>query len=501
MPRHREGSNTIMRLGTLSRSASVFRLKNGLPGWRSRYGSDNIRNYLDIVYGPEVVRANTIKGFRPLARWELTGLELIGAGSSPEKARGQEEDQSKQDKIADLQGRQLSYSKLWHGFMRQRQQTGIEGEQDAVCQFLKEIRSRPKEIYGGIKRKRKLKQQEKNSDDQATEPRRRPGRPRRSAPTRLPRGTDTQGISPALSDASQQQHEIPDILHAQPILQSGATNNMDPRLFAGNQAMNMNDLYPQPNLPPFAHGLAPLGQAPVHPLASAPYLQSPMQPPVQHPRHVRFMQSPGPYAPPYQPAPLPYPSGDFHPQVNFARGSHSLNPTSIYPAPNIGPASNVGFSSYHAGLQAPLDFDEMERDLGDALWNPHASNQNQTLGTERIISSGTSPANSAWNPHTSYRTPALGTEGFVVSDRTSPAESVWNPYASSRSQAIGTEHIISSGTSPADSAWHPRASNQNQGLGIEGIVSDRTSPADSNGKVDDGNLATFHDQMDYYIVP
>ena len=165
MPRFREGTDRAIRLGTLSRSSSVFRQRNALPGWRVRYGSETIRDYLDVLYGPGVAQANTLKGFRELARWELYGLELIGAGTSPEKARGQETDEVKQLKIADVKGREMGYEKLWHNFTRHRENVGLEEHDDDLCRYLKGLRNRPKEIYGGMKRRRiQLQQQDDEVD-------------------------------------------------------------------------------------------------------------------------------------------------------------------------------------------------------------------------------------------------------------------------------------------------------------------------------------------------
>ena len=323
MPRVREGADTSIRTGTLSRCASVFRQKQGLPGWRGRHGSQAIRTYLDLVYGPHVVRANTVKSFRELHRWEISGLELIGAGTSPEKARGDENDALKKEKIADAEGRKLTYSRLWHNFLRQREAVGAYGEDDAVCSYLKNLRKTPREIYSGQKRKRRNSE---GDDDEQTEQNEDEGQRPQKRTARL-RKTVTRGSTSSGAQSSAMKKSVV----------TSQDNNIDPRLLPAAAE------FPQG----LGLGLQPMVNLSYHHLASswvtpAPYFQSPFL--ATH----QYQQT--------------------YTGRNFAGG---FNASDLYQGPTL--------PSYpypvNQGLHSVLDFNEIEKEAGDNLWNmPSLSN-------------------------------------------------------------------------------------------------------------------------------
>ena len=76
-----------IRTGTLSMAMSRFRRQAACISWTGKVGSDNIKEYLDMLLPTKCHEANSTAGFRNLYPHEFIELELMNAGKFPNKAK------------------------------------------------------------------------------------------------------------------------------------------------------------------------------------------------------------------------------------------------------------------------------------------------------------------------------------------------------------------------------------------------------------------------------
>ena len=123
--------------GNISMRATRFRHTEGLIAWSPRMGSEDIKNYIDLLLGADRIEANSTEDFPGLTLWERVGIQIVNYCKHANRARG-----GSKRKMEDIEARKNRYEKLWKEYHGKRKAVDIFDDDDEPTQYLLSMKPR-----------------------------------------------------------------------------------------------------------------------------------------------------------------------------------------------------------------------------------------------------------------------------------------------------------------------------------------------------------------------